>query len=142
MNNLLAFSCKSCGLNLTVVILLLLLISGNSIAQSNGPQSLGAYFGPLTEFRPNARIMVVYAEGEVMFVAREELEKKKINAAQFIYKSRRKQILNLLEKARQLAGKHKAPAYALANLKVNTHITADMVIVETWGDMLGVRLGQ
>ena len=76
MNHLAAFSSRPSGLILSGLMLSFLMFSMQIYARDNEPTSLGAYFGPLVEFRPNARIMVVYAEGEVMFVAREELKKQ------------------------------------------------------------------
>lgn len=108
-------------------------------AEPQGPITLGAYFGSLAQFQPGAKILVVYAEGDVSLVTWQTLEAEKRNPAHYIHKTRHEQIVRLLELAKKLAIQHQAPAYALANLHVNTSVTSNGIIVETWGDLLGVQ---
>lgn len=108
-------------------------------ATAEQPVSLGAYFGPLDQFQPNAKVQVVYAEGDVSFIPLHMLEAEKRSPAHFIHQTRHEQIVRLLELAKKLAIKYKTPAYAVSNLRVNTSFTSHEIIVETWGDLLAVR---
>lgn len=101
--------------------------------------SLGAYFGSLAQFQPNAKVLAIYADGDVSIMSLQTLEAQKRNPEHYIYKTRHEQIVRLLELAQKLAIKYNAPAYALANLRVNTNVNSDGIIVETWGDLLAVQ---
>lgn len=108
-------------------------------ATAEQPVSLGAYFGPLAQFQPNAKVLVVYAEGDVSFIPLHMLEAEKLSPVHFIHQTRHEQIVRLLKQAQKLAIKHKAPAFAVSNLRVNTSFTSHEIIVETWGDLLAVQ---
>ena len=131
-------------LGLTGIVLITLLLFNSTTAEAaeaeqQGPVSLGAYFGPLAQFLPNAKVLVVYAEGDVSTMTLKTLEAEKLNSVHYIHQTRHEQIVRLLELAKKLAVQHQAPAYALANLRVNTSITDKEIVVETWGDLLGVQ---
>ena len=124
------------GLPGIVFITLLLFNATTAVAaeaEPQGPVSLGAYFGPLNQFQPNTKVLVVYAESDVSFIPRQTLEAEKRNPNHYIHQTRHEQIVRLLELAKKLAAEHQAPAYALANLQVSTSVTSDAIIIETWG---------
>ncbi|MES9937025.1 MAG: hypothetical protein ABW153_11310 [Sedimenticola sp.] len=133
--------CKCSATIRTVIFAIQLLVAVAAGAANAGPQepsSLGAYFGSLSQFQSGARVMVVYAEGDVSSMPLKTLHEQNINPVRYIHKTRHDQIERLLMRAKKLAAEHQAPAYALANLQFSTNVTSDAIIVETWGDLLGV----
>lgn len=75
-------------------------------AESQEPITLGAYFGSLAQFQPGAKVLVVYAEGDVSMVNLQTLEAQKRNPVHYIHQTRHEQIVRLLELAKKLAIQH------------------------------------
>ena len=123
-----------------LVILANVVIADEDIKENTKePVSLGAYFGPLDEFQPSAKIIAIYADGDVDFITMQSMVAEKKRPSHYIHQTRREQIGQLLEAAKKLAMKYDAPAYALANIEISTVYTSHEIIVETWGDLLAIQ---
>ncbi|MCG6871130.1 MAG: hypothetical protein LJE84_02475 [Gammaproteobacteria bacterium] len=136
---------------LIAIATILLLASGTALAQQTPqsqpqkkkpePASMGAHFGDLRTAWPNFVLVASRPEGDVGRITKRDLARdKNLNRVQYIRNTRQQQINTLLTLARQLATQVGARHFALANIRYNTQVTIDEIVVETWGDLVAANL--